>query len=1435
MKNRKSQSSLSRSNSIRRAAAMSSTVLILLLLFSFQVSATELNFIENINTTQGEELNISANMTLDNNKIDNISELELNNGLSFNDYTINNSQSNAPILSYDTSSNEWFIEGQNLNMDSQTLYGAGELRGSAGGESDPLLTFSSDQNTGIYSPGSNQIALTTSGNRGLELTENGKIQVVRGNLQLNSNSISQVSKIYDNGSNDNFFQNSCPGGQVIGGINSDGSYTCVDSESQIEDIYVNESGDTMTGTLNMTGDRIIEVGSERSNFTSSGGLDLGSRLDAGNNIIQNVPQLQNQDSVDIDIDSNDDGTGNSFEISRNGENTNLVRVNEDGKTEILQDNLSLNENYLVDVKQINLTGGTTLDGTFDIENSNITMNENYMLNATGISTDRISAPGSAGEVNLQNKLDMKGNSIVRAGLPASGTNMWIDSSMESGRVVSSGGSRSTTYAHTGSYSWKGVSQFDGPNYADSMNLQAGKDYTVSVWIKNTGSNSQTIHWYGDSNDYGDNLHGKVLCSVSGNTDWTRCSATLSPTSDTGDVGSWRLEHDNDASSGAVYFDDIQFERGTGTTKYSSNFVDLQGDLQVDGTGQQNLNGNLNFPNNNNIQSSGTDAIRLDGNQNVEVPNGRLDINSPSHTSGALNVDGNMDFAIDPHQINFRTDNNARDFYRIVENGATKWKAVYGNENLFWRNASGTKTLNLKQNNNVRIPNGNLDVNGVTSLGNKGGSSGYISFKNTEIREDNSNGIVLEDGSGNNNLKIIDGGNVEIPNGNLDVSSNIRNSADTVVYDQSAGELLATPGSTSSTNPVFTRDGDSDSGLGFSSSDELVLVTGGTAGPRVDSNQDLNLSQSNIEGAEEIAGATGTSGEPLFTFDSDPDTGAYSPGADQYGLSTGGTSALEIDSSRNVQILDGELQLNSNNITGPDRVDGINLDSPGKAIEVTSGGKYRVIADSLNDDEITDNSLTNSSMDSSGSFSFNDVEITNDLTGTGIVNTDQISDSAVTTAKIGTDEVQNSNINNDAVQSEQIQDNQVNNSDIANSDSFTMNGLTLKSDLNMTDNRIIRIGSEESNFTSSGGLDLGGRLDAGSNDIQNAPQLQNTGNMDLDIDSDSNTNDRTFDITHDGGSEAIARFNETGDVGIPNGNLDMNGNRVENVVSEDSGDAINKSFAKSYIFNGTFLQRSRQGTFRITGPGTIEVNQLSFQPDSIRFTAQAPIQDHSEEGAGANGADETNFEGTMTGYARETGEGIEEFSMMSGGSGDSINNIRRQSTDAAAISLTYGEQSGGEIGELNATVESFDGDGFTLDVNSYDLSDLSGLVVQYQAFRASNYTNNNGTDVSEDNSLVKEDVADINFERNLDVQNDGDGTVTVDTEPEGIKQTLNVDNTANITLNMDGNDVSNVNEISGDSAPLEVSNDISMTGSSPEIDLGSGMSVRRKNGNVVISD
>jgi hypothetical protein len=73
---------------------------------------------------------------------------------------------------------------------------------------------------------------------------------------------------------------------------------------------------------------------------------------------------------------------------------------------------------------------------------------------------------------------------------------------------------------------------------------------------------------------------------------------------------------------------------------------------------------------------------------------------------------------------------------------------------------------------------------------------------------------------------------------------------------------------------------------------------------------------NKDVADLLQSPAGSASAPSFSFVGDPNTGIYSPGADQVGIATGGTSRIVVDASGNVNIDSGTLYVdNTNNRVG----------------------------------------------------------------------------------------------------------------------------------------------------------------------------------------------------------------------------------------------------------------------------------------------------------------------------------------------------------------------------------------------------------------------------------------------------------------------------------------------------------------------------------------
>ena len=83
-------------------------------------------------------------------------------------------------------------------------------------------------------------------------------------------------------------------------------------------------------------------------------------------------------------------------------------------------------------------------------------------------------------------------------------------------------------------------------------------------------------------------------------------------------------------------------------------------------------------------------------------------------------------------------------------------------------------------------------------------------------------------------------------------------------------------------------GDANTGIYFPAADQIAIVSGGTARVVIDGSTELH---SLIQ-----TGPAGSASLPTYGFTGDPNTGAYSVGADQYGITVGGTLRTKIGTS-----------------------------------------------------------------------------------------------------------------------------------------------------------------------------------------------------------------------------------------------------------------------------------------------------------------------------------------------------------------------------------------------------------------------------------------------------------------------------------------------------------------------------------------------------------
>lgn len=92
-------------------------------------------------------------------------------------------------------------------------------------------------------------------------------------------------------------------------------------------------------------------------------------------------------------------------------------------------------------------------------------------------------------------------------------------------------------------------------------------------------------------------------------------------------------------------------------------------------------------------------------------------------------------------------------------------------------------------------------------------------------------------------------------------------------------------------PSLTFSGDTDTGIFRNGSDDFFLVAGGANTLRVNTSGLIMQNNLQIQG-----GAAGSASAPDFSFNSDSNTGMYRIGADNLGMSAGGTKVIDMTST-----------------------------------------------------------------------------------------------------------------------------------------------------------------------------------------------------------------------------------------------------------------------------------------------------------------------------------------------------------------------------------------------------------------------------------------------------------------------------------------------------------------------------------------------------------
>jgi hypothetical protein len=152
------------------------------------------------------------------------------------------------------------------------------------------------------------------------------------------------------------------------------------------------------------------------------------------------------------------------------------------------------------------------------------------------------------------------------------------------------------------------------------------------------------------------------------------------------------------------------------------------------------------------------------------------------------------------------------------------------------------------------------------------------------------------------------------------------------------------------------------------------------------------------------------------------------------------------------------------------------------------------------------------------------------------------------------------------------------------------------------------------------------------------------------------------------------------------------------VLDDGGGNVTVSGASASIENVN--GQTYTGSFIINSTGNKNITGLPFAPDQIEFKAALPVDaENVGSKAGDDSNDDSGFAGTMFGFARKS-DGTQK-AVTTGGSGNSINNIRFGSSNGNAIYAAYGDQNANDTGQITGSVASWNNDGVTLKASTPD--------------------------------------------------------------------------------------------------------------------------------------
>lgn len=631
----------------------------------------------------------------------------------------------------------------------------------------------------------------------------------------------------------------------------------------VQDTWVNEGGDTMTADLNLDGNNLDNPGdiyfndnngdsitfnlgeagggADNLELRSSEGVDIFDMRSDGTVYMNGSLNLRNDYNINgVDLDNPGNGiiiNSNQYEIDSNAIGSGELQDNSVGNAE-LDNSDSFNMNGLTvegdaqvqgdldvwgnitntQVSNLNINGSlrppSGYDATFDIGSGTLRWRDAY-FSGTGqfdsgltVSSGSVSLPSgvisntelanSAITVNANSGLSGGGSVSLggSTGLSHADTSSVSDTSNSGGTVIRD--LNFDNYGHvTGQTSYNLDNRYyteseSDSNYVDesgdtmtgNLNMSRNRIYledsTVQDRIFKDGSGRVVIQdadtgyfrFEGSTgitvNNADLDLGGNNLANPSSITNYFDSDACPAGevVADIGDDGTFNcvntVEQQSDVyvnESGDVMEGNLDFAgydiQNAGTINASllqENGNDIGG-LYLDESGDS-MSGNLNMQDHHidniahlelnansiaDIRTDGVDAIRIDGNQNVDIPNGNLDVSNRVRVNNEVSYEGQ----------------------RVATSAVGDWSV--------WDQQNSQEIAVFNEGGNVEIPNGRLRA--------KDGGSGWAEMYHGGSRDEayfntDWGGFTFNTGDGTDALHVVNGGDVSVPNGGLTVNNQL---------------------------------------------------------------------------------------------------------------------------------------------------------------------------------------------------------------------------------------------------------------------------------------------------------------------------------------------------------------------------------------------------------------------------------------------------------------------------------------------------------------------------------------------------------------------------------------------------------------------------------------------------------------------------------------